>query len=96
MKTLPEGLVSHMQTPIFTETSVPKGLLKNHTTAENVWGVIRILEGSLLYRMIEPEHEEVVLTPENPGIVEPQMLHQVEMIGTVKFQVEFYRDKPPA
>ena len=92
MKILPEGMTSHQQTPEFNENSIPKGLLKNHSTAKNVWGLIRILEGSLLYRIIEPTAEEVVLTVEHHGVVAPEMLHQVEIIGPVRFRVEFYRE----
>jgi|ACQI01.1.fsa_nt_gi tellurite resistance-related uncharacterized protein len=92
MKTLPKGMTSHQQTPEFNQESIPKGLLKNHSTAKDVWGLIRIIEGSLLYRIIEPSVEEVILTVDNHGVVEPEMLHQVEIIGPVRFRVEFYRD----
>ncbi len=91
LQQLPEGLISHAQTPVFDETSVPKGLLEEHTTAKAVWGLIRIIEGSLVYRILEPEIEEHTLNQADLGVIEPQVVHQVELCGPVNFFVEFYR-----
>tara|TARA_Y100000588_G_C13308149_1_gene524493 strand:+ start:141 stop:308 length:168 start_codon:yes stop_codon:yes gene_type:complete len=55
-----------------------------------VWGKITILSGSLRYR-IDPTGFETTLTPDNPGIVEPEVLHSVEPVGSVSFYVAFYR-----
>ncbi len=91
MKTLPANLNSHKRTPEFDENSVPKGLLGEHTTAKDVWGLIRVTEGSLVYRILEPEVEDILLDPSMAGVVEPQVVHQVIVDGQVKFFVEFYR-----
>lgn len=91
MKTLPPEVVHYKTTPEFTQDSVPAGLRRNHTTAAGVWGRIVILEGSLRYNIEEPEAEQLLLTPGTYGIVEPQMAHHVEMIGPVRFCVEFHR-----
>jgi len=91
MKTLPEHVRPYRRTPEFDENSVPAGLLGRHTTAEGVWGVIRVLEGRLRYRILEPEVEEHLLDPDHPGVVEPQVPHQVELVGPVRFYVEFNR-----
>jgi tellurite resistance-related uncharacterized protein len=56
-----------------------------------VWGRITILEGTLMYHIAEPEKESILLTPEQPGIVEPRMLHEVEVVGPVRFRVDFHR-----
>ncbi len=89
MKTLPEHVSAFQKTAEFTETSVPKGLLKDHNTKAGVWGKIVVLEGKLEYTILEPE--VVCLSPELPGVVEPMMLHYVKPLGQVKFYVEFYR-----
>jgi hypothetical protein len=39
--------------------------------------------------------EEVLLTPECHGVVEPQIGHEVSLVGPVRFQVDFHR-QPPA
>ena len=92
MKTLPENYLPYKRTPEFTETSVPDGLLRSHTTKEGVWGKIVVLEGLLLYRVLEPAIEENLLDPTRFGVVEPTVRHEVEPRGAVRFYVEFYRD----
>ncbi len=91
MKTLPNTVKHYKSTPEFSETSIPAGLLRRHTTADAVWGHIRILEGQLLYRILEPVEEIIILSPERYGVVEPQVPHEVEVIGPVRFCVDFLR-----
>lgn len=91
MKTLPPNLDHYKTTPDFTDTSVPAGLQRKHSTAAGVWGRIVVHEGSLRYVIEEPEQEEHRLVPGAPGIVEPQVLHHVELEGPVRFCVEFLR-----
>ena len=91
MKTLPRDAVAYQRTPEFDETSLPAGLRRRHTTKPGVWGRIRVLEGSLRYRILEPALEECVLSPSRPGVVEPGVPHEVEPIGAVRFFVEFLR-----
>ena len=91
MRALPEDLRPYKRTPEFGETTIPKGLLRRHSTKADVWGRIRILEGTLRYRILEPEVEEVVLSPDKPGVVEPAVPHEVEPMGPVRFYVEFLR-----
>jgi len=50
-----------------------------------------VLEGRLRYRVPEPGIEEAGLSPGRPGIVEPEVLHEVEPAGRVRFRVDFYR-----
>lgn len=91
MKTLPSGLELDRQTREFTEETVPTALLRRHYTKEGVWGRICVQEGLLRYRILEPEIEEHVLSPDQPGIVEPQVPHLVEPVGSVRFFVEFHK-----
>jgi tellurite resistance-related uncharacterized protein len=91
MKTLPPNVTPYQRTREFTESTVPQGLLRRHTTKAGAWGCIHVLEGSLRYRILEPALEEHVLTPGRPGIVEPGMPHEVEPLGNVRFYVEFLR-----
>lgn len=90
MKTLPDSVSAYSRSPTFDESTVPAGLRKDHQTKPGVWGVITILSGSLRYR-IQATGEAIALTPETPGIVEPEALHNVEPVGPVSFFVEFYR-----
>ncbi len=91
MKALPEGVSNYAATPEFTEESTPENLLKSHRTKAGTWGRIVVLEGRLRYRILEPEIRAFELSPGNPGVVEPEVAHEVEPMGRVRFRVEFYR-----
>ena len=91
MQFLPNECTSYKKTPVFDELSVPKGLLKAHQTKAGTWGKIVVLDGSLRYRILEPELEEHILDTEHFGVVEPEVLHEVKPEGKVRFYVEFYR-----
>lgn len=93
MKTLPDSVTFYKSTPIFTQDTLPAALQRGHTTAGNVWARIHIHEGSLLYRISDPRvpNEEILLTPEQPGVVEPQVEHEVQVVGPVRFQLDFHR-----
>ena len=91
MKSLPDDVTTYQRTPEFSESSIPAGLLGVHTTKAGVWGRIRVLEGSLVYRILEPVVEELLLEPGVDGIVQPGVEHQVEARGPTRFFVEFLR-----
>lgn len=96
---LPIELKSYKRTPTFTETSVPAGLLGEHSTKDGVWGLIRVEAGRLRYVVTDPRRttEERILTcGDEPGIVEPTIFHHVEPLGPVRFFVEFLKHDPPA
>ena len=91
MKSLPSNALAYRKTAIFTQDTVPKALLKHHTTQNGSWAKIWVRSGKLRYRILTNPPEEHTLTPEVAGIVEPQVPHQVEPLGSVEFYVEFYR-----
>jgi len=91
MKQLPTNVVPYKRTPEFDEFSIPTGLLREHTTKENVWGKIVVLQGELQYTIHEPEREVVVLDQRTYGVVEPTVRHEVKPLGQVKFYVEFLK-----
>ena len=91
MKALPEGVSRYGGTPEFSEESIPANLLGSHRTKSGTWARIVVLEGRLLYRILEPGTEEFELSPKRPGIVEPEVPHEVEPVGRVRFRVDFYR-----
>jgi len=91
MKALPEGVSEYARTREFSESSIPANLLRRHRTRPGAWGRIVVLEGRLRYRILEPAIEEIELSPNRHGIVEPQVEHEVEPIGKVRFHVEFWR-----
>jgi tellurite resistance-related uncharacterized protein len=97
MPVLPADVVKYSQVPAkgshFTAKKIPSGLLKQHSTKQGTWGVIRVLTGKLSYQINEPIVREFVLTPDTPpGIIEPKVLHQVKALtDDLGFVVEFLR-----
>ena len=92
---LPEGFVAYKRTPEFDAVSIPQGLQKNHSTKAGVWGVIHVLSGQVFYYLDGLDGRRLVLDPDHPGIVVPEVLHHVEADGSVRFFVEF-RHQPSA
>ena len=82
---------AYKKTPVFNETTVPKGLLANHSTAKGVWGKICVLAGELILIYEAPSSEAVSLKKGGHGWVNPQQLHRVQCGKNTEFYVEFYK-----
>lgn len=91
MKTIPKQMNAYFRTEIFNEKTIPEGLLKEHRTAENIWGKITVLKGELTYVIEEPVRENVRLNIERHGVVEPMVTHHVIPQEGVRFYLEFYK-----
>ena len=91
MKTLPGHVERYGGTPEFSEKSIPACLLRSHSTKAGIWGKIVAIEGRLRCQILEPEVEEIELSPARPGIMEPEVSREVETVGPVRFRVDFYR-----
>lgn len=94
MTTLPHSAQAYRRTGIFTAATIPAGLLRSHATKPGVWGLIHVLQGHLIYRVTDPRHSrvETVLSPDQPpGVIAPEVLHEVEPLDEVRFYVEFHR-----
>ena len=83
----------YKRTAVFDENTLPAALRREHRTKPGVWGVIRVLEGRLRYRVLEPA-SEVILEPGKPGLVMPDEPHLVEPLGPMRMRVEFYNHPP--
>lgn len=88
---LPEGFVAYRKTAIFTESTVPRGLLSAHSTKPGVWGKLEVLNGAISY-VVEAEPEQHTLVRAGrTWLIAPEVKHRVELDGPVEFTVEFYR-----
>ena len=84
----------YRSTPVFDQDTLPAALRARHDTKSGVWGVIRVIEGTLALTYLDPP-SQVTLTPDSPGLVLPGQPHFVTPSGPMKMQVDFY-DQPPA
>jgi len=87
---LPDGLNAYKRTPVFTEKTVPQGLLNDHNTKAGVWGQINVKSGALTY-VIASTGQSHILEQGIIGTVIPEQRHHVTPIGPVEFFVEFWR-----
>ncbi len=90
LQELPEGLAPYRRTDTFSPATVPAGLLRDHKTKAGVWGLIQVVQGTLIYRIAVTGREQV-LAPGVNGIVEPEVLHSVSLSEDAAFFVEFWR-----
>ncbi len=81
-------------TSIFDAETLPAGLRRAHSTRPGVWGVIRVLEGTVRYHVEDGSAPPRILTPARPGLIEPEQPHHVELLGAMRMQVEFYDHRP--
>lgn len=87
---LPLDVSPYSRTATWTEASVPAKLLQDHTTKQDVWGVIHVTSGALRYVVAE-ENLTVDLAPGDVAVIKPAQPHRVELTGPVAFFVEFHK-----
>jgi len=85
----------YKSTAEFDETTLPAALRSEHRTKAGVWAVIRVLEGRLRYRVLDPV-SETLIDPDHPGFVLPDQPHSVEPLGAIRMRVDFYNQDPRA
>ena len=93
MNCIPESYSAYKRSAVFTESSVPKGLLKDHSVAEHCYAKIIVLEGEIEYTLSGESSSSTTLTPENPGTIKPLVKHYINPLGKTRFYVEFYREE---
>lgn len=88
----PDDLVAYKRTPLFTEVTIPAGLLRAHETKAGVWARLHVIEGGLRFRDLVTG-EQFLLSPGIHSRVFPASPHEVAPDGTVRFFVEFLRQE---
>jgi len=89
-ETLPLGVHKVGSTPLLTEKTVPKGILKKHLAPKGKIGLLVVEEGLLQFVWEDSPNEILDADPENPIVIWPERFHHVVINGSVRFQVEFY------
>ena len=90
MPRTPTEASEYKRTATFDKATTPAGLLKSHTTKDDVWGEIVVVAGRVLY-VIEPDEESFVLKPGLNGTIAPRVPHHVEPEDGARFFVRFLR-----
>ncbi len=91
LRELPPGLTKYSETQCFDETSVPEKLTSAHNTKPGVWGKLVVLSGELHYVIPGPPEERHRVNAGDYAVIEPTIVHFVELTENTSFRVEFYR-----
>jgi tellurite resistance-related uncharacterized protein len=85
--------IPYRSTPVFTNDTLPDALRRAHSTKAGVWGLLKVLKGTILYVTEETGECQMVQAPGTVMIL-PQQLHSVEPQGDIEMQVDFYHQAP--
>lgn len=88
------------KSPVFSADTVPPALQERHQIADDAWGRLSILEGSLVFVDLrgadaEDRGRETAEQPLAAGdtlVIRPACPHRVRIRGPVRFQLEFFRE----
>ena len=88
---LPDGLEVVSTSDIWNERTMPAGLRRAHRVASGRWARLRVEEGELHFlAQTEPKIETIVSAGASLAIP-PEVEHEVEPCGSVRFWIEFLR-----
>ena len=88
---LPSGLVPSGSSPEFTRDTLPAALQREHALGAGRWGVLHVLEGSLVFVDLASGDERPVSAPGNV-VIAPQRPHKVTVSGPVRCRIDFFRE----
>ena len=86
---LPADLDLVRVTDSWTDTTMPRGLRRDHRVAAGVWGRLHVEVGSLRFRAATSPPIDRVLGAGEQQAIPPDVVHSVEPTGEVRFRVEF-------
>ncbi len=89
---LPPNVVKVGSTDPMDETNILSGLLKNHATSSGKFGYLVVQAGSLQF-VWEDNNEIFDSDSSHPIVIFPERVHHVQLIGKVRFHIEFYKLK---
>ncbi|WP_300018127.1 DUF1971 domain-containing protein [uncultured Roseobacter sp.] len=94
---MPEGLQKYRETPPFTASDVPSGLLRDHATKEGVWARVHVTDGRISLHVVDDDVERMhELSSGEEYLVAPMLRHRVALSEDAVFHIEFLRKAPEA
>ena len=88
-----DKLEAYKRTPVFTESSIPSGLLKQHNLATGVWGKLIVNSGQLELEFPGNKNRLRCAEPGADVWIQPEEWHLIKKATQVRFYIEFYREK---
>lgn len=88
---LPDGLAAYARSPEFNSENLPAKLQAGHATKAGTWGVLHVLEGTLIYRLEPPRQEQRLVKAGETVVIESEVAHHVRFVEPGRMFIEFYR-----
>ena len=88
---LPAGLRVVRATDVWDERTMPAALRRSHRVATGTWARLRVRQGRVRFRAQTHPPLDVVVGPDAPQPIPPEVEHRVEPLGEARFSVEFLR-----
>ncbi len=88
---LPDGLRVVRSTELWDEHTVPAALRRAHRLSPGVWGRLQVQHGRLRFWAQTEPPLELIVGPEQPQGIPPEVEHHVERLAEVRFLVECMR-----
>lgn len=83
------------RTAVFTESSLPAGLTKDHRTKADTWVAINVIQGALVLYLADSS-TPINVDPSQSAWLEPAVPHRVVCAQPVRFYLAFYRRRTPS
>ena len=88
---LPRGIELVRSTPELDVESMPPGLRRAHRLASGVWGVLRVLNGTVTF-VFEDSGAATDIGPGAEKVIPPDVPHHIEVSDDVRFVLAFHRE----
>ena len=92
MSEMPSTLIPDRRTDVFDQETIPEQLTTSHVIAKGEWGMIRVLEGEIVLKQLEPPAEDTTIVKRIPGVLEPDRTYAFAPSGPVRFFIEYFRE----
>lgn len=69
---------------------MPGGLHRAHRLSAGTWGQIEVKDGLLRFRASTTPPTDILLGPASVQAIPPEVVHEIEPVGTVRFRIQFY------
>ena len=88
---MPSGLVPSGRSLEFKSDALPEALQREHKLGDGRWGILYVLEGSLVFVDLASGNERLVAAPDRV-VIQPRIPHKVVVGGPVRCRIDFFRE----
>uniref|UniRef100_A0A7S3PJ62 TehB/YeaR-like domain-containing protein n=1 Tax=Aplanochytrium stocchinoi TaxID=215587 RepID=A0A7S3PJ62_9STRA len=97
LEDLPTDVKAYKRLPKNAETfynkdTLPMGLLSRHNTRAGVWGKLQVVEGELLYKVLESLVVDYFLDSSNYAVIQALLYHTIKpLTDDLQFPLTFFK-----